>query len=578
MQIMKNPLTLLSALTCLIFMLSPAMPAQGQDDPELERRLRELGVGASDGSSRSQEARRLSAETEQGPPLTDREVVVHVLNRLAFGPRPGQVDQVMDMGWENWVRQQLKPSEIAVPYIDDTMAEKYPSVGMEMADIFRTYRPPYASQPPTREERQMRNRLQREVEDELRDSVLYRAVYSDRQFEEVISEFWRNHFSIDQNKDSVAYLANNWEEDVIRRFAFGKFEDMLLASARHPAMLIFLDNHVSQRPLSLREEALIERYSDRRHVPQSVRALSRTRGLNENYARELMELHSLGVDREYTQRDVTELARVLTGWSARWSNGQAYGGQRMNARNADGQATYGFYFNERFHDERDKVVLGTRLQGGGEEQGVMVVRALARHPYTADFIARKLCRYLLRDEPSEDLVRQVKKVYQRSDGDLPSVYEAIIFSDDFLYRQNHQVKFKTPFEFVVSSLRATGAEVTNFNELNRSLERMGQSIYRCPDPTGYYDMAEAWLDPGVLVYRWDFALNLANNRIGGVRLPEALMANLPYNQLVEKLESRVVPSGLSDRTRQIMDQTLGNRGNANEVLGIMLGSPDFQTQ
>lgn len=576
---MKHLPTLMMALMCTLLLTGLAVPAAGQaSDPELERRIRELGVGAGDGTAREREVTRLSGEAEQGPPLTDREIAVHVLNRLAFGPRPGQVDEVMQMGWENWVKQQLRPGEIAVPYVDETMREKYPSVGMEMGEIFRTYRPPYKSEPPTREEQDERNRLNNQVRRELRESTLYRAVYSDRQFEEVICEFWRNHLSIDQNKDDVAYLANNWEQDVIRRFAFGKFEHMLLASARHPAMLIFLDNHVSQRPLSEREEALIERYSDRRHVPSSVLALSRTRGLNENYARELMELHSLGVDREYTQRDVTELARVLTGWSARWSNGQAYGGAMMNARNGEGQATYGFYFNQAYHDDRDKVVLGTRLNGGGEEQGIMVVRALARHPYTADFIARKLCRYLLRDNPSEELVAQVKKVYQKTDGDLPSVYEAIIFSDDFLYRQNHQVKFKTPFEFVVSSLRATGAEVTEWSEVNNALTRMGQAIYQCPDPTGYYDMAESWLDPGVMVYRWDFALNLANNRISGVRLPEALLANQPYTQMVEKLESQVVPNGLSERTRKIMDETLGGKADAGEVLGIMLGSPDFQTQ
>lgn len=208
----------------------------------------------------------------------------------------------------------------------------------------------------------------------------------------------------------------------------------------------------------------------------------------------------------------------------------------------------------------------------------MVVRALAQHPFTADFIARKLCRYLLRDTPSEELVAQVKKVYLKSDGHLPTVYEAIIFSDDFLYRQNHQVKFKTPFEFVVSSLRATGAEVTEWGELNNALTRMGQAIYQCPDPTGYYDVAESWLDPGVMVYRWEFALNLANNQISGVRLPDALLANQPYGQMVEKLEAQVVPNGLSERTRKIMDDTLGGNANASEVLGIMLGSPDFQTQ
>lgn len=517
-----------------------------------------------------------SGEEDKGPALTSRERATHVLNRMAFGPRPGQVERVMEMGVENWMREQLNPQAIDNVYAEEYITEKCPSVLMTGSEIFRKYRTaytPYQNQPPTKAERDLRDKEQRErnqnrnqVRTQLRNSVYHRAIYSERQFEEVIVAFWREHLSIDQNKDDVGFLANAWENDVIRRFAFGKFEHMLLASARHPAMLIYLDNIVSQKPLTEREQKMVDRYEDRENVPRSVRALSRQRGLNENYARELMELHSLGVDREYTQRDVTELARVFTGWTARWSGG------------GENDGDYGFYFNESVHDPHNKIVLGSRLKGGGEEQGIMVIRALAKHKYTADFISRKLCAYLLRDQPSEELVKEVTKVYRKTDGDLKQVYEAILFSDDFFYRQNHKTKFKTPFEYVVSAVRVTGAEVDDYGQIDRALDLMGQATYQCPDPTGWYDTKEAWLDPGVLVYRWTFALDLAGNQLSGLRVPDALLANLPAKELKDKMQKQILPAGLNDRTSRIIDEELGRNPSAEQMLATMLGSPDFQQQ
>lgn len=568
-----------SLLVAVLFCLPVDVMAQATlgDDEDQQRRIRELGLGAAgSGSSKSTSNKRISAETDLGPALTERERAAHVLNRMAFGPRPGQVDQVMKMGIENWMRDQLNPESIDNFYAEEYITESCPSVLMTGSEIFRKYRTaytPYKNNPPTKAERELRrkesderNRNRAEVRTELRHSVYHRAIYSKRQFEEVIVAFWREHLSIDQGKDDVGYLANAWEQDVLRRFAFGKFEHMLLASARHPAMLIYLDNIVSQKPLTEREQQMVERYEDRENVPRSVRALSRQRGLNENYARELMELHSLGVDREYTQRDVTELARVFTGWTARWSGG------------GENNGDYGFYFNENVHDRNNKLVLGSRLKGGGEEQGVTVIRALAKHKYTADFISRKLCAYLLRDEPSEKLVAEVAKVFRKTNGDLPKVYEAILFSDDFFYRQNHKVKFKTPFEFVMSSLRATGAEVSDYKPIDDALTLMGQPTYRCPDPTGWYDKKEAWLDPGVLVYRWTFALDLAANRTSSVRVPDALLANMPAKELKEKLAKTVLPAGINERTSRIIDEELGSSPSAQEMLATMLGSPDFMQQ
>ncbi|MEM9416160.1 MAG: DUF1800 domain-containing protein [Planctomycetota bacterium] len=568
----------LAWLSVLLFLAGPVMGQATRDgESDAERRARELGVGGGSGRDRSRSARETDAvpETNQGDPLTEREIAVHVLSRLSFGPTPGQVDEVLAMGWEAWVQQQLDPASIPNDRVDSYLASDHQWTRMSMGDIFRTYRPAYTTNPPSDEEQALRNRNRERIRRELQEATLYRAVYSERQFEEVIVEFWRNHFNVDQQKDDVGYLANHYEENVIRRFAFGKFEHMLLASARHPAMLIYLDNIVSQKPLTEREQRLLERFENRDNIPRSIRALGRQRGLNENYARELMELHTLGVDREYTQRDVTEFARVLTGWTARWEDGSSFGETPDRRGNLP---DYGFYFREEVHDTNNKRVLGSLLRGGGEDQGIMVIRALADHRYTADYISRKLCRYLIRDEPSEALVAEVAEVFRDSEGDLPKVYEAIIFSEDFLYRQNHRVKFKTPFEFVVSALRASGARVDDWAETRRAIRLMGQPIYRCEDPTGYEDTAEAWLDPGVLVYRWSYALRLANNEVEGVRVGERVLANLPRRAMKDKLVQRVLPGGVSERTDEVLDRYLERRRSAADLLGLLLGSPDFQQQ
>ena len=325
----------------------------------------------------------------------------HVLNRMAFGPRPGDVDRVVARGIDVWVAEQLKPGKIDASAVNRAVARSAPCVFLSLDEIVTRYRPPYEADETVAAQRK-RNELRQACKRELVDSVLYRAVNSPRQFEEVMVNFWRNHFSIDQNKDAVAWMAPHFESSVLRAHAFGRFEDLLLASARHPAMLTYLDNVLSQKPLTELEQGYVERFGDKKHVPRRVAALGRERGLNENYARELMELHTLGVDRRYRQRDVTELARVLTGWSGRLDNA---GGS-------------GFLFREDVHDDGNKWMFGARLRGGGEDEGVAVIRGLARHQLTADFISRKLCAYLVTDEPDEKLVKRVTAVFTRTRGDL----------------------------------------------------------------------------------------------------------------------------------------------------------------
>lgn len=499
-------------------------------------------------------------------PLTDREIVDHVLSRLAFGPRPGEAETLLADGWQTWVRRQLTPDAVIDADWQAHLQQRYPSLSMSMADIFTTYRPPIENDPPTKRERQRRQALRTQVRDELRSSVLDRAIHSEAQFAQVICEFWRNHFNIDQNKSQVAYLANHYEQHVIRAHAFGRFEDMLLASARHPAMLIYLDNHVSQKPLGKYEQRMVERYEGRARKPESVIALQRYRGLNENYARELMELHTLGVDSGYTQHDVTELARVLTGWTARWTD--------------DGE--YGFHFNPDVHDTDPKRLLGHSIaRNGGLEEGEQIIRGLARDRRTATFIASKLCAYLVHDDPDPRLVRRIAKVFDRTGGNLPDVYEAIIFSDQFTSRRSYRAKFKTPFEFVTSTLRATGARIRDLRPTLSALDRMGQSVYRMPDPTGYDDRAERWLDPGVLAYRWHFALQIGRGQIKGITLPARYTTDLagqPADRLKTILVQALLPGGLDPRTDTILSTRIRARPEPAHALGLLLGTPSFQQQ
>lgn len=513
----------------------------------------------------------------------ERAVVEHVLGRLTFGARPGQVDDVMAEGWPAWAKQQLQPGTVDDKAVEEHVAKAWPTLRMSPTEILIRYRPPFREYPPTLEMIGERLKLEAKVREELPSAVLYRAVYSDRQFNEVICEFWRNHFNVNQMKDDVGMFANNYEETVIRGHAFDHFENMLEASAKHPAMLIYLDNYVSQRPLSEGEERKLERLAGR--DSQAGRALARHRGLNENYARELLELHTFGVDNGYTQQDVTELARILTGWSIGWTD--KYGRMVDGPGRYDvaaGEVSYGFHFREDVHDADQKVLLGRQFgRRGMEEDGDLVLHGLGTHANTAYFISKKLCRYLVNDNPPEPLVRRVASVFLRTGGDLPRVYEAIIFSPEFVDEANRRAKFKTPMEFVVSALRATGAEMEYDNETLYAIGRMGQPIYREEDPTGYADTAEAWLDPGVLVYRWSYALKLAAGKVEGVNVSDkaldlqSLKGKTP-EQMLDAIQPLIVPAGLSDQTRAAILEELRRDKDPKLALGLLLGSPEFQQQ
>ncbi len=450
--------------------------------------------------------------------LTAMETASHVLNRLAFGPRPGQVTALAKDNWQKWVEEQLRPEAIDDSTVEKHVVGRCPSMSLTLAQLQRL------------EQAKTKRAATKILSDELREAVLLRAVYGKRQLQEVIVEFWRNHFNVDVNK--VPRQAPHYEEHVLRRHTFGKFEDLLLAVAKHPAMLVYLDNYVSTK-----------------------------RGLNENYARELMELHTLGVDNGYTQPDVIALARTLTGWTCGWQG-----------------AEYRFFFNAANHDTTPVTVVGLKLGGdGGIADGEKALRHLANHPGTARFIATKLCRYLVHDSPDPKLIDRTVGVYLKTGGDLRAVYRSILFDPEFVDRNNYRAKFKTPFEYVVSVLRATRARVDNPQQLFRELRLMGQPIYECEDPIGYSDQREAWLDPGIMVYRWNFAIALVTGKIKGVEVGQKFVEDIvktPLASRPRRILELALPGASDPKVLALSSRTTDTRS----MLAWALGSPSFQQQ
>ena len=384
---------------------------------------------------------------------------------------------------------------------------------------------------------------------ELHASRILRAVYSERQLQEVMVDFWTNHFNVFAGKGADRWLLVSYDRDTIRPNAFGKFRDLLVATAQSPAMLFYLDNFQSVSPnapqagnranpggrqraglLGLlfggarnqrrnrpdrmqdprRPDGAILR-QDRADLPEQQRA---KRGINENYARELMELHTLGVDGGYTQKDVQEVARCFTGWTIFDPRGVS---ARIAPQMAENAGKY--YFNPRLHDDGEKTVLGHKIpSGGGVKDGMMVLDILARHPSTAKFIATKLATKFVTDNPSPALVERIADAFTRSDGDIRATLRSVFTSPEFIAPDTFRAKIKTPFELAVSAVRTLGAETNGGPGIDQWIARMGEPIYGYQAPTGYPDTAEDWVNTGALLERLNFGLALANNRIPGTRV------------------------------------------------------------
>lgn len=520
------------------------------------------------------------AAGQDGDKMSEDEKIVHLLNRLTPGVTPELVAHVRQTGLKVWLERQLKgdlrESEQLV-----ALLKRYETLELPLERIHELYDPKIPKGASPKEEEEIRKKAEIPSQ-ELLAWIILRAVYGQNAVKEVMSDFFRQHFSVSIDKDAVKTFIVGWEREVIYNHALGNFGAMLEASAKHPAMLFYLDNWLSRRPPTPQElkgieaEAKSKKGSTRESVVQAVE-LAKQRGLNENYARELLELHTLGVDRFYTQRDVINVALCLTGWTFKHELGKKPQ----------------FVFDASMHAPGDKPFLDGKITGSStrpQSEGEMVLTVLRKHEGTARFLSWKLCRYLVDDEPDDAMMRRVARVWWQTEGDLPRVIKAIVEDPKFFSKEYFRSKFKRPFEFVVSALRATRAEVIHVNGLLAALASMNEALYRCPDPTGYYDQAEAWRDPGAMAYRWTFASDLAHGRIPGVRIPASFYADLPPGRpelWKDLLVAKILPvAGLGPNTSASLDRLIEaeiKRDPRPERLGpvivaALLGSPEFQKQ
>jgi uncharacterized protein (DUF1800 family) len=425
------------------------------------------------------------------------------------------------------------------------------------------------------------NNPQQVVVNELMQAKLLRAIYSERQLDEVMTDFWFNHFNVFINKGADRYLLTSYERDAIRPHVLGKFEDLLVATAKSPAMMFYLDNWLSVGPNS--EIALgitTHRYG---YGPQNrPRKGKQASGLNENYGRELMELHTLSVNGGYSQKDVTEVAKVFTGWTL-----------EQPKKGGD------FHFEPRMHEPGDKIVLGHRIKSNGEQEGLEVLHLLAHNPRTAHFISQKLAVRFVSDNPPPALVDRMTETFLKKDGDIREVLRAMFKSPEFWSPDTYRAKVKTPLEFVISSVRASGAEVDDGRALVATLNNMGMPLYGMMPPTGYSMKADTWVNSSALLGRMNFALGLASGKVKGVKVDSAILdmrtaagttvGTMDPLQALATLENSLLAGEISKQThdtisKQLDDPTISQRKlddpkrspDIAAITGLILGSPEFQ--
>jgi uncharacterized protein (DUF1800 family) len=513
------------------------------------------------------------------PTKPDDKTILHVLNRAGFGASPGDVDRVRETSLQKYIDEQLHPERIADSAMTARLAS-FETLSLSSRRIAEEYYIPAqlarrkaqqanknangnaangdgaAPQQPRTPEEMEKARKQREVLVELSEQKVLRAAYSDRQLEEVLTDFWFNHFNVFAGKGPTQEYLTQYERDTIRPRVLGKFRDLLEATAKSPAMLFYLDNwqsvdpEASERLMAERARAQARfgfRQPMRFPPPQPQRPQQQQqqpkRGLNENYGRELMELHTLSVDGGYTQQDVINVARAFTGWT-------------IDQPHQGG----GFRFDPRLHDDREKIVLGHKIKaGGGQSDGEQVLDILAKHPSTGHFIATKLVRRFVSDTPPTALVDRAAAKFRDTDGDIREVVRVILTSPEFFSPEAYRAKVKSPFEFVVSAVRATGTEVIDAQPLVAAVRQLGMPLYMCQPPTGYADRAEAWVNTGALLNRMNFALQLVSGRVRAVEPGDASV-------------SAALGGDISDATRA----TIAKATDPRQAAALTLGSPEFQ--
>lgn len=553
--------------------------------------------------------------------LTEEQRIIHVLNRLGFGARPGDVERVKSMGLENYINQQLNPDKIADTVAENKVRdlnvlnmttaelyEKYPNPGQLLrqlqnrgmlpddlaqarenrvkggANSTSTEMPKPESMPAQDNEKYRKviqdyyreNGLQQpaRIMAELHASRILRAVYSERQLQEVMVDFWTNHFNVFAGKGADRWLLPSYDRDTIRPNAMAKFSTLLQATAESPAMLFYLDNFQSVSPNANQNRGRGGPLQ-RLRAQQQPQAQQR-RGINENYARELMELHTLGVDGGYTQKDVQEVARCFTGWTIFQPRGGAAAVNAMVGEGARRNAGT-FFFNQRVHDDGEKTVLGRKIPaGGGIKDGLMVLDILAHHPSTAKFIATKLVRHLVADDPPKALVDRAAATFTKTDGDIRETLKTIFLSKEFNSNESYRAKIKRPFELVVSAIRTLGAETNGGPQTHQWIARMGEPLYGFQTPNGYSDAAESWVNTGALLERMNFGLALANNRIPGTRV--SLSKNGDQAKVMDEYLKTLLAGEISSATRETLLKQLEPADPVTKVVGLILGTPEFQRQ
>ena len=392
--------------------------------------------------------------------------------------------------------------------------------------------------------RERRTNMRELVSGDLRDAKLYRALYSDRQLEEVLVDFWFNHFNVDIDKLEIFPYLPSYEREAIRPHVLGHFKEMLAATARHPAMLIYLDNVASMSPEVFQPG------------PNMTVSMDGSRGLNENYARELMELHTLGVDGGYTQEDVIQVARCFTGWSL---------------RNVEGRRE--LVFVPWAHDTHDKVVLGQRIPSSGPDEVAQVIDILARHPSTARHIARRLAQRFVADDPPQSLVDRMARTFTATDGDLRAVMETMLGSTEFFSEGAWQSKYKSPLELTLSAVRAVGGDVSDPFALSQWIADMGQPLYNKLEPTGYPNTGEAWMSTAGLIDRLGFATMLTSDQIPGIAFDRTRAVSTdPIVTLRD-----ILGHDPSPELRAAIRANIGSQADPRKFLAeIAISSPDFQ--
>ena len=565
--------------------------------------------------------------------LNKEQAAAYLLERFAFGARPGEVEKVAQMGPEKWLAQQLKGN---LPDAElDKRLEAFPALKMTQLQIAEIYMPDGqlrnqmkregVMDPATTPRKEMQEKMKAYREEhglrpygalfnqELRSQKVMRAVYSENQLAEVLTDFWFNHFNVTTRDGGARSRVLTYERDAIRPNVLGKFRVILGATAKHPAMLHYLDNAQSRmatpqqqnqpRPEPKKEVAMGEMGMDggmdggmmggemggemAKAPPKAVAKPKtpprRKYGLNENYARELMELHTLGVDGGYTQRDVTEVARVLTGWTA-----MPYGNGRKNTDKAIANGNKNlvrqgeFLFRNAWHDKKAKVVLGEKFPaGGGIEEGERVLDMLTKHPSTAHFISTKLARRFINDSPPEALVVRMAKTFSKTDGDIAAVMATLAQSREFWAEAKKRSKMKSPFELAVSSLRALEADVKNPQPMMGWFYRMGEPLYGYEPPTGYPDYAESWANSGTLIARWNFGVRLAMGRIGGVvlkQLPRQSALAPTTEEALAMYSKLLLPaqdtSAIASEVKEMIPADAQRKDI--QVVSMLIGSPEFQ--